>query len=537
MAGLLLETGQLPEAKIFGERAVAVNPQDPEALNNLGRCYYAQRMLTEALACFQRAVAIKPNEASLHFACGSILSELSRFSQAETAMRQAVLLAPNAESLANLASIELLLGQTAEAIRFARRAVKKDQASVSAHMVLAQALLEDGQREEADKEWTTTFSLSADPGPLYSVRARALIGMGEFEAAMSDLHRAIELQPRQGFPYFAIASAKRIQATDVSFVSQVESVLAEGQVPEEDQRHLHYALGKAYDNLGEYERAMDQFDRANALYLRTSQGKIPFDRHSFQATIDARINVFTREFFARAKSAGNESAMPIFVVGMMRSGTTLAEQILSCHPLVGGAGEQPFWIQNESQSIDYPRRAANPKALAELTSSYLATLSKSAPDFPRVVDKNPANILVAGLLHLAFPNAKIIHTRRNPVDVALSIWMTPMETSAQFVGDRENIVFAYKEILRLAQHWKEVLPVDQYMEVSYEDLIADPESGTRNLLEFCGLAWSDLCLHPERNVRAVKTPSFWQVRQPVYKSSVDRWKRYEPWLGPFLDLK
>jgi hypothetical protein len=144
--------------------------------------------------------------------------------------------------------------------------------------------------------------------------------------------------------------------------------------------------------------------------------------------------------------------------------------------------------------------------------------------------------MIAGLLHLAFPNARIIHTIRHPVDTALSIWMTQMQTVAPFVCDRDNIVFAYREYERLARHWRSVMPADRYLEIRYEDLVLDSERVTRQMVDFCGLGWDEACLHPEDNLRAVRTPSFWQVRQPLYTTSIDRWRNYEPWLGSFRDL-
>ena len=153
-----------------------------------------------------------------------------------------------------------------------------------------------------------------------------------------------------------------------------------------------------------------------------------------------------------------------------------------------------------------------------------------------MTDKNPANRLVYGLIHLAFPSCRIIHMRRNPVDVAISIYTTLIRTGAPLVGNREDIVYALQEHERLVDHWREVLPSDRFLEVPYESLVTDRENETRRMIEFCGLPWNDACMHPEDNLRTVVTPSFWQVRQPVYSGSLNRWKRYEPWLGAFKEL-
>jgi hypothetical protein len=316
----------------------------------------------------------------------------------------------------------------------------------------------------------------------------------------------------------------------------MEDVLAKCDLGENERLSLLYSLGKAYDNLGDYEEAIEYFDRANALKRRT-MGSPVFDRNSFTADIDKRISLFTKEFFEANRGVGSESALPIMIVGMMRSGTTFAEQILSCHPLVGGAGEQHFIGDHESDIVDYKSKRPHSGKVKTVANEFVNLLSTITPGYPYVTDKNPANLQVVGPIHLALPNAKIIHTRRNPVDTAISIWSTPMRTNAPFISDRESIVYAYKEFLRLMDHWREVIPSDRFMEVQYEDLVADFETHARRIVAFCGLEWDDACLHPELNQRTVKTPSLWQVRQPVYKTSTERWRNYEPWLGAFEELR
>jgi hypothetical protein len=171
-----------------------------------------------------------------------------------------------------------------------------------------------------------------------------------------------------------------------------------------------------------------------------------------------------------------------------------------------------------------------------LSKEYLATLQKLAPNFEYVIDKNPANGMVAGALQLALPYSRIIHMQRNAIDCVISIWTTHVRTSADFVCNRENIVLAYKEYLRLAEHWQSVIPENRFLNVHYEDLIEDPERITHQMTDFLGIEWENALIHPEENPQAVRTPSYWQVRQPFYKGSKDRWKRYEPWLGAFKNL-
>jgi hypothetical protein len=221
---------------------------------------------------------------------------------------------------------------------------------------------------------------------------------------------------------------------------------------------------------------------------------------------------------------------------MPRSGTTLAEQIVSSHPEVGAGGELNFW--NERGAAWHAQGAAETGApfLAKAAADYLGVLREVAPRKARVTDKMPFNFLWAGLIHLAFPRAVIIHCRRNAVDTALSIHQTHFHPGLAFPTGGLELVDYFRGYRRLTDHWRKVLPADRFIEVDYEELTRDPESMIRRIIAACGLAWNDACLRPERNPRAVKTPSKWQARQPIYRNSVARWRRYEPWLGPLRAL-
>lgn len=220
----------------------------------------------------------------------------------------------------------------------------------------------------------------------------------------------------------------------------------------------------------------------------------------------------------------------------MRSGTTLMEQILSRHPLVGAAGEQRFWIDNAVHAFDRETRELNDERLLILAREYLALLQDIAPGVAHVTDKMPANSDVLGLIHLAFPNARIIHMVRNPADTCFSIYATPNAARIGYAHNKENIAFAFEQHLKLMEHWREALPPDRFIDVVYEDLVRDQEHVTRKVVQFCGLEWNDLCLTPERNEAAATTPSSWQVRQPVYNTSVGRWRNFEPWIPEFRAL-
>jgi hypothetical protein len=295
---------------------------------------------------------------------------------------------------------------------------------------------------------------------------------------------------------------------------------------------LHLALGKAFDDLGDAGAAMKQFTEA----ARIKGAMARFDRERLGGQVDALIDRFTPAFLAAHAAGGDPSPLPVMVLGLPRSGTTLVEQILSSHRAVAGAGELQFWLERDPLFT----QATTPAAIADLQSrtarACLDHLRALAPEAARVIDKNPFNLFRLGLIHLVFPRATIIHCRRQPIDTCLSILATYFQPRADFPAEPGDLVFYHQQCARLADHWRAVLPPDRFVDVDYETLVAEPEPATRRLVAALGLDWDDACLRPELNPRVVRTSSKWQVRQPIHGGAVDRWRRYEPWLGELAAL-
>ncbi|MGA9416758.1 MAG: sulfotransferase, partial [Terriglobales bacterium] len=371
----------------------------------------------------------------------------------------------------------------------------------------------------------------------YDLLGSVLSELGRFDEARACFERTVAIAPLLAGSYYDLVRCRPVTSNknDNGLLQAMQAALATPGLEAGQRQRLHLAIGKAEEDLGDYDLAMQHFDAADAV----RRGSASFDSAAFSIEIDRLIGRCTRELMARAPELGSSDATPVLIIGMPRSGTTLVEQIVSMHPEVGGGGELNFW--NE-RGAAWQRPAGNETQfvvtdfLAKAVSDYLGVLRAIAPAAARVTDKMPFNFLWAGLIHLSFPRAIIIHCRRSAVDTALSIHQTHFHPSLAFPTGGAELVAYFRSYQRLIDHWRSVLPTDRFIEVDYEELTRAPEPVIRRMIAACGLEWHDACLRPESNPRAVKTPSKWQTRQPIYRTSVERWRRYEPWLGPLRAL-
>lgn len=536
LAMLLRESDRVAEATECAERAVSLVPSEPDALNNLAMCYVRSNRSAEAVGAFSRAISIRPHQPLYHYGLATALDSLNRTQEAVEALEKAIRLSPDPSWMLQLGTVLLGEGQALKAAKICRRALDIEPNLALAHLLLSQALEDLGESDEAKDHFDSAIVLQPQPHEIYKIRGLRRQSIGQFQAARDDFQRSIEIEPSQGFAYYGLVSSARVTEDDRPLLAKIEQVIQTGRVAPSEAAYLHFALGKALDNLGDYAGAMDCFDEANRLVREARLLDRPFDRERMARRIDDTIALFCRERMSHALENATDSELPVFVVGMMRSGTTLLEQILSSHPEVGGAGEQSFWVNLQPSAVDFEGKRIDETAIVEGGPRFCRLMHELTPDRRFVIDKNPANFFALGSIHLGLPRARIIHMIRHPVDTCLSIYMTPIRNPADFGCDRSNIVFAYRQYLRLMAHWRSVLPSDRFLEVRYEDLVQDRQAATKQIVGFCGLEWDEGCMHPEENIRSVRTPSFWQVRQPVYTTSLDRWKRYEKVLGPFTDL-
>jgi tetratricopeptide (TPR) repeat protein len=447
-------------------------------------------------------------------------------------------MADSPETLLRLAERLLKAGRVEEAIEPLQQAARLVPDAPAILHTLGRACLRARRIPEAITWLERAIASQPDFAPsrlslaeAHLALGRLLTEAGRFDEAADSLERSIALSPSQGAAYHALVSSRRLTEGDRPLVARIRSRLEAPDLAERPRMALHFAAGKALDDLGDYAGAIQHFDAANAIRARLC----PFDPAVFEQRVDRLIARFTRELFAAHASMGGDDETPVLVLGMPRSGTTLVERIVSSHPKVAGGGELSFWNEQGLKWADAPMAKLAESADA-LRRDYLRLLRTIGPDASRVTDKMPFNFLWIGLVHLLLPRARIIHCRRNPVDTCLSIYATHFSSDWAAASDRGGLVSYYRQYLRLMDHWRAVLPPDRLLEVDYEEATAAPEPAARRLVAFCGLEWDPACLQPERNRDVVRTASKWQARQPIYRTSVERWRNYEPWIGELRGL-
>lgn len=532
LANQLREAGRLDEAVGLLDEAIRLRPRDPALYNDLGLTHLSATRLPEAVAGFRRAIELDPALVVAHFNLGCALERQGRVGDAIAAYRQSVALAPRlAEGFSRLGNLLHSQGRREEARACFESAAAAAPDATIGRLNRAKALIEEEDLAAAEAALRTAAALDPRSSEAHRLLGNIQRETGRFVEAERALSRAIELDRSQIAAYHDLVQCKKLTEADRPLLAQMRSRLADGGLSGRDRALLHFGLGKGLDDLGAFAEAIGHFDEAN----RLEQGHLGFDRERLAALVDRLMALCSPEALARTTPFGSDCELPVLILGMPRSGTTLVEQIVSSHPRVAAGGELGFW--NERGAAFAASGWPGPPATAQLADDYRARLRQVSAAASRVTDKMPFNFFWTGLVRAALPRAFIVHCRRDPIDTCLSIYCTRFATRQDFAYDRDDIVFYYRQYERLMEHWRRVLPAERFFEIDYEELVAERERSTRALIAFIGLEWDDSCLRPEGNRRVVRTASMWQARQPVYRTSVARWRRYRPWIAEFLALQ
>jgi len=522
------------------ERAIDIRESYPEAYNNLGTVFREMHKLEQAEASFRRALAFRPKYLDGLNNLANILVAQKKYEDGVRVLGDTLKLYPNdLQTLINTARAHMARGAYPMANRAIQTALKEHPENVEV-LTLAGQIAHDLDQYE-DSIGCFEKALRARPNNIEALNyyGVALKSVGRLDDARKTFIKALEVQPRAIGTYSNLVDLEKFTPENPLFQT-MERIVERVKNPESaPYMALHFALGKAYDDMGEYEKAFHHYSVGARLKRKT----LTYNEAEVAQFFDDTKRIFTKEFITRKDFVGNPTRVPIFIVGMPRSGSTLTEQIISAHPKIFGAGE----IKNLSYSIaalrlkfpslpKFPLLAEvmRPSHLTTISNNYLTAVNKISNKAERVTDKLLTNFFFAGLIHMTFPNAKIVHTKRNPVDSCLSTWTKLFKDDMPHSYDLGELGRYHRRYQDLMEHWREVLPAHAFLEVQYEDVVADPETNARRVIDFLELEWDPRCLKFHESDRPVKTASVSQVRKPIYKTSVERGRRYGDKLNPLL---
>ena len=537
----LADQGKLDEAVATYRHAIGVKPDFAEAHSNLGNALRDRGELEEAVTAYREAIRVKPDLAEAHSNLGNVLTELGKVEEAVGACRQALGIKPNyAEFHSNLGNALNRQGKSDEAIMAYREAIRVKPDYAEAHCNLGNALRDRGELDEAVSACRQAISIKPKYAGAHSNLGNALRDLGRLEEAHNAYKKAINLAPRSPLFYFNLVATKQIAPGDPELLA-MEKLVDSKLVSINDRIYLHFALGKAYGDLKDHERSFQHLLEGNALQRR----QLSYNDFAERILSERIREAFTPELMRDKRGLGDPSRVPVFIVGMPRSGTTLIEQILASHPKVFGGGER-IEFAVAAASLRSPDAAAtvfpevvsglDSQQLREFGTRYVTAVRRLAPDAERITDKMPANYRLVGLINLALPNARVIHARRDPLDTCLSCFSNLFARDHHsYSYDLTELGHVYRNYEALMAHWRRLLPPEVLLEVQYEEVVGDLEEQARRIVAHCGLEWDDRCLSFHQTKRPVQTLSAIQVRQPIYRSSIGRWRAYEQQLGPLIE--
>ncbi len=594
----LREMGRIKESEEKCRKAVELDPRNPEALNNLANALRDMGKIEEAIDLYRQATNIRPEHYQSHNNLAIAYSDLNRFEEAAIAARYCVAFNNNfADGYCALSKALCELGEYPDAYNAAQRAIHIEPESASGYLHMADVLmrsdqLDDGEAvmqqavklepdsprswlkladmrermnnfEEAHEAIDKAIEMSGNMPQLWSRKATIYHMDGDLEQALETIDKALEFSPdllgalynkaemlvavnrnEEALEYVRkvlsknkhMPGAYQLLTTLKTFKSKEDEDFQNMAAIEENVQSMgqdnasayHFAMARALEHMKAYEESFEHYKEANDLRWKS----VPYNPQRSDETHKAIRRRFTAELIAEARESGSQSDVPVFIVGMPRSGTTLTEQILACHPDVLGAGELP-----EMGRVNRLAATGAMTGLAELGDEYVRRIREREPEGAkkalRITDKMPANYVHMGFIARILPNAKIIHCRRNPIDTCLSCYVQNFARGQYWSYNLEELAAEYKRYLGTMEHWRNVMP-DRFIEVDYEETVNNFEAQARRLVDYIGLEWNDACLEPHKHKRAVLTASKAQVTKPIYKTSVEKWRRYEKQLQPLV---
>lgn len=530
------ELGQYAEASNAFRIALKQQPCNIDLLLEYSNTLLKENKINEAEASLRRILQLKPDCSNAIHGLGAVHQRNNNFVEAARLYKLALQIDPdNSVTHYNLGYMLHVLGSPDKAIQHYTAAVKLNPGYAEAFKLLGDALTGQSRTEEA----LAAYDAAVQHKPDY---LDALIGKIMLHERMNDISEAFRLLgplidekiPHPGVGLAFAQLCRHFNRCDEA-ISYLKALL-NASLPELVESQIHFALGKLLDSYMRYQQAFHHYQKGNSLK------KVIYDPERQEKKFEKLADVFSRGYMQNSPKSSNTSDLPVFIVGMPRSGTTLVESILASHPAVYGAGEllnimrqvEAISISKSiSEGFPYCIKSLTAQKLRDLSDEYLDYIRALAPNAKRITDKMPHNFVHLGLISMEFPNARVIHCLRDPRDTCLSIYFQSFSDSHPYASNLEHIAHYYRQYLRLMRHWHDVLDI-HILEVRYEDIIKDQEKISRQMIGFIGLEWDSDCLRFDKLPRAVDTISYDQVRKPIYSESVSRWKHYEQDLQPLL---
>jgi tetratricopeptide (TPR) repeat protein len=577
LGNALKDLGQLEAAVASYSKALEIRPNFALMLINLGNVLIDLGLFDAAVASYRRALEIEPGYAEMHFNLGNILKDLGQLVDAAASYRRALELEPYyAEAHYNLGNALKDLGQLDNAVTSYSRAreIKHDFAEAhynlgnalnelrllddalasyhkalevkpdfaEAHNNLGNVLLDLNRLGDAEASYRRSIAVMPSLYDAYGNLGSALMALGKIDEAKKFINHAIEMAPGEAIPLATALKHFPFRHDDPRFNHLEAAYKQRGSLPLKDKIILNFAMGKAMEDIGQYELSFSAYEEGNRLHY---MGR-PFDETEDEGFLKYTCSIFNDDVFKDCASLAEtlpptqDERVPIFVVGMPRSGSTLIEQILSSHSDIFGAGEITAFNSVAKKAGELLHGPINSQAsllvLRQLGQEYLDQVWKLVPENQYVIDKLLTNYCHLGLIHLMLPNAKIIHSTRAPMDTCFSCYALRFTHGHEYSYDPGVLGRKYLRYSKLMEHWHNGLPNGRILDVRYEDCVANPEREARRMLDYLGLPWDPSCLKFHENKRPVLTASVAQVRKPIYSSSVARWKHFAKNLSPLLEI-
>ena len=515
------------------QTSIQMQHDTPQSHYALAGAWIALGQLEAAAKSLRTTLELDETMVDAHVVLANLQISKGNSDNARTHLARALELDPKmSDAYLGLGAIELEQDNYKNALSYFEQALKCNSHNLKAMCAMATSLANLTRRDEAKAYYHK--ALRIDPNCVEALGSLAMIYNfnGEYAKSTRLINPLLQKNIYCSTLGVAFAQCCKHNGRCEEAIDYINQVLEQPSLTKAQIKALHFAAGKVLDSMGKYEAAFAHFKAGNEVI------KPLYDSVTHTQRIDDLINVFTPELFMKILPACNQDKRPIFIVGMPRSGTSLTEQILAAHPQVHAAGE----LETLSNIVDHMRLELgcsevfphyldklSPDHIDTMASSYLAQLTGLSKKAKRITDKMPHNYYLLGLIQLLFPSARVIHCQRDPMDTGLSIYFQDFHKQHVYAKDLFNIGTHYHQYQRLMEHWKHALSLP-ILDLHYEELVSDQEMVTRRILEFCELEWDDCCLQFYNVKRIVDTASNDQVRQPIYRKSVERWRHYEPFL-------